>query len=193
MSLDSPRLTRSGSGKVSSPGVEHHTGSAELDRLAAEHDRIWKGFLAARPYVLQQAENTKTPEELEAEAESFCWEIFSYHEHMPPERLSIAHIQKMVAEHFNVSVADILSVRRTVCIAMPRHIAIYLCRELTQRTLPEIARLFGHRDHTTILHSVQKISDILEGTQKSKYYHHLKPEDSVIAADIAALRARLGQ
>ncbi len=74
-----------------------------------------------------------------------------------PKRVKIEDIQKLVASHFNVSRADILSSRRTANVVRPRQIAMYLSKTLTLRSLPEIGRRFGGRDHTTVLHAVRKI------------------------------------
>jgi chromosomal replication initiator protein len=74
-----------------------------------------------------------------------------------PKRVKIEDIQKLVASHFNVSRADMLSSRRTANVVRPRQIAMYLSKVLTLRSLPEIGRRFGGRDHTTVLHAVRKI------------------------------------
>jgi len=66
-------------------------------------------------------------------------------------------IQRVVARHYGVSVIDLVSARRTQPLAFVRHIAIYLVRELTALSMPSIGRLFGDRDHTTILHAVRKV------------------------------------
>jgi chromosomal replication initiator protein len=83
-----------------------------------------------------------------------------------PKRVKIEDIQKLVATHFNVSRADILSARRTASVVRPRQIAMYLAKVLTPRSLPEIGRRFGGRDHTTVLHAVRKITGLVtkEGT-----------------------------
>jgi chromosomal replication initiator protein len=78
-----------------------------------------------------------------------------------PKRVKIEDIQKLVATHFNVSRADILSSRRTASVVRPRQIAMYLAKVLTPRSLPEIGRRFGGRDHTTVLHAVRKISGLV--------------------------------
>jgi chromosomal replication initiator protein len=74
-----------------------------------------------------------------------------------PKRVKIEDIQKLVASHYNVTKADILSARRTANVVRPRQIAMYLAKTLTPRSLPEIGRRFGGRDHTTVLHAVRKI------------------------------------
>ena len=78
-----------------------------------------------------------------------------------PKRVKIEDIQKLVARHYNVSRSDILSERRTAAVVKPRQIAMYLAKVLTLRSLPEIGRRFGGRDHTTVLHAVRKIEKLL--------------------------------
>ena len=79
-----------------------------------------------------------------------------------PRRVRIEDIQRVVARHYNVSKADLLSARRTRTIVRPRQIAMYLAKMLTPRSLPEIGRRFGGRDHTTVLHAVRKIEGMIE-------------------------------
>lgn len=73
-------------------------------------------------------------------------------------QISVENIQKTVADFFNMKVADMYSKKRPANIARPRQIAMYLAKELTQKSLPEIGDLFGGRDHTTVLHAVRKIA-----------------------------------
>ena len=77
-----------------------------------------------------------------------------------PRRVKIEDIQKLVASHYSVSRADILSSRRTATVVKPRQVAMYLSKALTLRSLPEIGRRFGGRDHTTVLHAVRKIEGL---------------------------------
>ena len=73
-------------------------------------------------------------------------------------QISVENIQKTVADFYKIKVADMYSKKRPASIARPRQIAMYLAKELTQKSLPEIGELFGGRDHTTVLHAVRKIS-----------------------------------
>ncbi|MBN9027870.1 MAG: chromosomal replication initiator protein DnaA, partial [Rhizobiales bacterium] len=82
-----------------------------------------------------------------------------------PRRVKIEDIQKIVSRHYNVSKADLLSSRRTRTIVRPRQIAMYLSKTLTPRSLPEIGRRFGGRDHTTVLHAVRKVEEMMQGDQ----------------------------
>jgi chromosomal replication initiator protein len=74
-----------------------------------------------------------------------------------PKPVRIEDIQKIVARHYNVSRTELLSNRRTRTIVKPRQVAMYLAKTLTPRSLPEIGRRFGGRDHTTVLHAIRKI------------------------------------
>lgn len=77
-----------------------------------------------------------------------------------PKRVRIEDIQRIVARHYNVSKTELLSNRRTRTIVKPRQVAMYLSKVLTPRSLPEIGRRFGGRDHTTVLHAVRKIEGL---------------------------------
>jgi chromosomal replication initiator protein len=78
-------------------------------------------------------------------------------------RVTIEEIQKKVAEHYNVKLADMHSPRRARAVARPRQVAMYLAKQLTTRSLPEIGRKFGGRDHTTVIHAVRKIEELRAG------------------------------
>jgi chromosomal replication initiator protein len=75
-------------------------------------------------------------------------------------RVTIDEIQKKVAEHYNIRVADMHSARRARAVARPRQVAMYLAKQLTARSLPEIGRKFGGRDHTTVMHAVRKVEEL---------------------------------
>jgi chromosomal replication initiator protein len=95
-----------------------------------------------------------------------------------PKRVKIEDIQRIVARQYNVSRADLLSSRRTANIVRPRQVAMYLAKTLTLRSLPEIGRRFGGRDHTTVLHAVRKIE-------------HLVGNDTMLADEIEVLKRQL--
>ena len=76
-------------------------------------------------------------------------------------RVTIDEIQRKVAEHYNMRVADMYSERRARAVARPRQVAMFLAKNLTQRSLPEIGRKFGGRDHTTVMHAVKKIEELM--------------------------------
>jgi chromosomal replication initiator protein len=75
-------------------------------------------------------------------------------------RITIDEIQRRVAEHFNIKMAEMTSARRSRVVARPRQVAMYLAKHLTQRSLPEIGRRFGGRDHTTVMHAVKKVEEL---------------------------------
>ncbi|TCR90830.1 chromosomal replication initiator protein DnaA [Rhizobium sp. BK376] len=83
-----------------------------------------------------------------------------------PRRVRIEDIQRIVARHYNVSRQELVSNRRTRVIVKPRQIAMYLSKTLTPRSFPEIGRRFGGRDHTTVLHAVRKIEELISGDSK---------------------------
>jgi chromosomal replication initiator protein len=93
-------------------------------------------------------------------------------------RVTIEEIQKQVAEHFNIRIADMHSARRARAVARPRQVAMYLAKQLTSRSLPEIGRKFGGRDHTTVMHAVRKIEE-------------LRATDSGFSEDVDLLRRML--
>ena len=93
-------------------------------------------------------------------------------------RVLIDEIQRIVIRHYNVSRSDLLSARRTANVVRPRQIGMYLAKTLTLRSLPEIGRRFGGRDHTTVLHAVRKIEGLI-GT------------DTTLAAEIEVLKGQL--
>ena len=93
-------------------------------------------------------------------------------------KLSIEDIQRKVAEHYNIKLADLVGQKRVRTIARPRQVAMYLAKQMTTRSLPEIGRRFGGRDHTTIMHGVRKIEELMA-------------TDSQLADDIDLLRRLL--
>ncbi len=80
-------------------------------------------------------------------------------------RVSVEDIQKRVAEHFKIKLKDMLSARRDRQVARPRQIAMYLTKQLTSRSLPEIGRRFDNRDHTTVIHAVRKVEELMQADQ----------------------------
>jgi chromosomal replication initiator protein len=93
-------------------------------------------------------------------------------------KVTIEEIQRRVAEHYNVRLSDLIGPKRVRTIARPRQIAMYLAKQLTPRSLPEIGRRFGGRDHTTIMHGVRRIEELMT-------------TDSQMADDLQLLRRQL--
>ena len=76
-------------------------------------------------------------------------------------KVTIEEIQRKVAEHYNIRLSDLIGPKRLRTIARPRQVAMYLAKQLTPRSLPEIGRRFGGRDHTTIMHGVRRIEELM--------------------------------
>ena len=93
-------------------------------------------------------------------------------------RVTIDEIQRRVAEHFNIRLSEMTSERRARAVARPRQVAMYLAKQLTTRSLPEIGKKFGGRDHTTVMHAVRKIEE-------------LTLTDAALAEDVELLRRML--
>jgi chromosomal replication initiator protein len=93
-------------------------------------------------------------------------------------RITIDEIQRKVAEHYTIRLTDMHSARRARNVARPRQVAMYLAKQLTARSLPEIGRKFGGRDHTTVMHAVRKVEELIN-------------EDPSFAQDVDILRRTL--
>ena len=93
-------------------------------------------------------------------------------------KVTVDLIQKVVAEHFGLKQADLISERRARAVARPRQVAMWLAKQITTRSLPDIGRRFGGRDHTTVLHAVRRIEE-------------LKADDSALARDCDVLLRKL--
>ena len=93
-------------------------------------------------------------------------------------KVTIDEIQRTVADYYNIRLSEMLSQRRSRNIARPRQVAMYLAKTMTPRSLPEIGRHFGKRDHTTVMHAVKKIED-------------LRRDDSVLEDDLARLTRQI--
>lgn len=95
-------------------------------------------------------------------------------------QISVENIQKSVADFYSIKVADMYSKKRPANIARPRQIAMFMAKELTQKSLPEIGELFGGRDHTTVLHAVRKIAD--ERAHDSQLNHEIHVIEQTLKA-----------
>ena len=93
-------------------------------------------------------------------------------------RVTIQEIQKKVAEHYNIRITEMSSARRSRNIARPRQVAMFLAKQLTSKSLPDIGRHFGDRDHTTVMHAVSRITE-------------LTAKDPSFAEDVELLRRML--
>ena len=112
-----------------------------------------------------------------AGAEAVVRDVITACEVRPPK---VEEIQRVVARHFRVSVSDMVSARRTKNVVIPRQVAMYLAKTMTPRSLPEVGRRFGNRDHTTVLHAVRKVEELIT-------------TDKQMAEDIETLKRLLDQ
>ena len=93
-------------------------------------------------------------------------------------RITIEEIQRRVSEHYKIRLTDMASPRRARAVARPRQVAMYLAKQLTSRSLPEIGRRFGNRDHTTVMHAVSRVGELMA-------------RDAAFAEDVDLLRRML--
>jgi len=93
-------------------------------------------------------------------------------------KVSIEEIQRQVSEHYNIRLSDMIGPKRLRSFARPRQVAMYLCKQMTSRSLPEIGRRFGGRDHTTVMHGVRRIEE-------------LRNQDAQMTEDLEILRRAL--
>lgn len=128
-----------------------------LDTLAQRITTSTRELEGALSRLIAHAELTGQTVTLES-AERLLRDLLAQSE----KTVSIADIQKAVAEHYRLRLADMHSPRRARPLARPRQLAMYLCKVLTVHSLPEIGRGFGGRDHTTIIHGIRKIEELLE-------------------------------
>jgi chromosomal replication initiator protein len=139
-----------------------HKITSNIRELEGALNRITANMrLVGRPITLETAQ-----EELR--------DLLRSHE----RRVTIDEIQRRVAEHYNIRLSEMTSDRRARAVARPRQVAMYLAKQLTTRSLPEIGRKFGGRDHTTVIHAIRKVEE-------------LKLADPVLAEDVELLRRML--
>ena len=84
----------------------------------------------------------------------------------------VARIQQRVAEHFRIPVNEMTSARRAIAVARPRQVAMYVAKQTTPKSLPHIGRLFGNRDHTTVIHAVRRVETLM--SQDDDFAHKVK-------------------
>ena len=123
--------------------------------------------------IIAHSDVTKSPITLESTQE-VLQDLLRAHD----RRITIDEIQRKVAEHYTIRLTDMHSARRARNVARPRQVAMYLAKQLTSRSLPEIGRKFGGRDHTTVMHAVRKIEELMN-------------EDPSFAQDVDILRRAL--
>ena len=125
------------------------------DHLAARMNATPRDLEGAFNQIVAQSEFLGTSITLES-----VQETLSDSRYMMGQRLTVDRIQRAVCEVFSVTPTDMVSKRRARVIARPRQVAMYLCKRLTKRSLPDIGRRFGGRDHTTVMHAVKRIDQL---------------------------------
>ena len=123
-----------------------------IRELEGALNRIWANYeLTGKKIDIQNSKNLLS-------------DILSVNE----KNISIEFIQKQVSSYFNLQLADMSSSRRSMNIARPRQIAMFLCKSLTSFSYPEIGKAFGGKDHSTVIHAVKKIELLLDDDQRLK-------------------------
>ena len=143
------------------------------DHLAARINATPRDLEGAFNQVIAQAEFLGTPITLES-----IQQALSDSRYATAQRLTVDRIQRAVCEHYELSLTDMSSKRRARAVARPRQVAMYLSKKLTKRSLPDIGRRFGGRDHTTVMHAVKRIDELRAG-------------DSELDAQVKALETQL--
>ncbi len=147
--------------------------NAVLEFLALKVTSNIRELEGALNRIVAHADVSKNPITLESTQE-VLQDLLRSHD----RRITIDEIQRKVAEHYNIRLSDMHSARRARQVARPRQVAMYLAKQLTARSLPEIGRKFGGRDHTTVMHAVRKIEE-------------LTGDDASFAQDVEVLRRAL--
>jgi chromosomal replication initiator protein len=143
------------------------------DLLAAKINATPRDLEGAFNQVIAQAEFLGTPITLES-----VQDTLSDSRYTMGQRLTVDKIQRVTADTFSITLDDMTSKRRSRNVARPRQVAMYLCKKLTKRSLPDIGRRFGGRDHTTVMHAVKRIES-------------LRAEDAALNTRIEAVEATL--
>jgi chromosomal replication initiator protein len=146
---------------------------AVLEFLALKITSNIRELEGALNRIVAHADVTKTSVTLES-TQDVLQDLLRSHD----RRITIDEIQRKVAEHYNIRLTDMHSARRARQVARPRQVAMYLAKQLTARSLPEIGRKFGGRDHTTVMHAVRKIDELMT-------------DDAQIAQDVEIIRRAL--
>lgn len=143
------------------------------DLLAARINATPRDLEGAFNQIVAQSEFLGTPITLET-----IQETLSGSRYMSGMRVTVDKIQRAVVEEFKISLDDMSSKRRARAVARPRQVAMYLCKALTKRSLPDIGRRFGGRDHTTVMHAVKRITQ-------------LRQEDAILDSQVTRLEEAL--
>ena len=143
------------------------------DHLAARINATPRDLEGAFNQVIAKSEFLGTPITLES-----IQDTLSESRYAASQRLTVDKIQRAVAEEFGITLDDMVSKRRARAVARPRQVAMYLCKTMTKRSLPDIGRRFGGRDHTTVMHAVKRITSLMA-------------EDAAFAARVKNVESKL--
>ncbi len=146
---------------------------AVLEFLALKVTSNIRELEGALNRIVAHADVTKQPVTLES-TQDVLQDLLRAHD----RRITIDEIQRKVAEHYNIRLQDMHSARRARQVARPRQVAMFLAKQLTARSLPEIGRKFGGRDHTTVMHAVRKVEELMG-------------DDAQISQDVEIIRRAL--
>ena len=134
-----------------------------FDFLASEITSSIREIVGALNRVLAFSKiNTKSPTIYECK--KILKDFINYNE----KSINVEYIQNIVASHFNLNIQEMLSARRSRSLARPRQIAMYLAKQHTTNSLPDIGRKFSNRDHTTVIHAVKKIDELIKKDNEIK-------------------------
>ncbi len=147
--------------------------SQARDLLAARINATPRDLEGAFNQIVAQSEFLGKPITMET-----IQETLASSKYMSGMRLTVDKIQRAVTEEFKITMDDMASKRRARAVARPRQVAMYLCKKLTKRSLPDIGRRFGGRDHTTVMHAVKRITE-------------LRVEDALLDSQIKTLEEKL--
>lgn len=131
------------------------------------------------PIVIVPQVKTDAPA-INAEISPVHTNVVAWEKDVPVFRLTVRKVMEAVCREYGLSIVEICSARRTALLVRPRQVAMYLAKTLTIKSMPEIGRCFGGRDHTTVLHAVRKVGGLL-------------PIDPELAVSVAHLEAQLSQ
>lgn len=143
------------------------------DLLAARINATPRDLEGAFNQIVAQSEFLGTPITMQT-----IQETLATSKYMSGMRLTVDKIQRAVVEEFKITMDDMVSKRRARAVARPRQVAMYLCKKLTKRSLPDIGRRFGGRDHTTVMHAVKRITE-------------LRNEDAILDGQVRLLEDKL--
>jgi chromosomal replication initiator protein len=142
---------------------DYDLGDEVFEFLASEVTSSIRELIGALNRILAFCKiNTKSPNISE------CKKILKDFINCKTQSINVESIQNLVASHYNLNIKEMLSARRSRSLARPRQIAMYLAKQHTTNSLPDIGRKFSNRDHTTVIHAVKKIDELIKNDNEIK-------------------------